>query len=94
MLPGRAYWVYVDADYTITINTDNFTVQMQQGIVPASVGNEQTVRSADSAQSSETHSEYHSQPLQNYGIALLMMALALGLSSMAYLGRKKRNKSL
>ncbi len=94
MLPGRAYWVYVDADYTITINTDNFTVQMQQGIVPASAGNEQPVRSASPPQSSETHSEYQSQKFQNYGTALLIVALTLGLGSMAYLGRKKRNKSL
>ena len=47
MFGGKGYWVYLDDNYTITIDTDNFTVSIEQGIVPAASPEEPCSSSMD-----------------------------------------------
>ena len=92
MISGKAYWVYVDHDYTITIDTDAFTISTQQGIIPASVGQNTNPENApDQPQSSEISPVQVSQGQhhQGYGIPLILLMAALGVVYAMYWRRKR-----
>ena len=100
LVSGRSYWVYVDYDYTITIDTDMFLVTTEKGIVPKSrvaqdslldSGSNSTESALDVSPGlqSGVENRQHQEGL-NYGAPFLLIIAAMGIVVTGSWSRKRR----